>query len=290
MLRLLEVNLKELEKKSNMKKVYVAIVSFLASLVLGYYYFIIGTENKYKEMLFAVFWIFFSGSITAFFTYLSDNYKAVLLAIRCLFYPNQRIYVSLSYLFQIKLKGKNVYLMVKGNRIDWQYQPVGGVYKIYPSIGDKWIKWGAEAYKNKPEDSDDLRFTAKRSAIPEIRKWFFEGKNREIDIWREFSEELFSTEILDKDQFGYIKAEYSCHYEEHLIKRIGIDERQFLIYNVYGLNLTDNQEVILSDLYNTKKLSYKYAFVDEKFLDKELFKADGIEYKIGGHAKYLMQN
>ena len=45
-------------------------------------------------------------------------------------YRKKEIRLSFSYLFKIQIDGK--YLLIKGNRLKNQYQPVGGVYKYYP--------------------------------------------------------------------------------------------------------------------------------------------------------------
>lgn len=61
--------------------------------------------------------------------------------LRLFFYSlrNWRRYVrvSISYLYRIRVESE--YLLIKGGRFD-QYQPVGGVYKYYPSASGVFAK------------------------------------------------------------------------------------------------------------------------------------------------------
>ena len=180
--------------------------------------------------------------------------------------------------------------MVRGGKIRHQYQPVGGVYQKFPSITEKWNKWEASEARNDPKNSEDLRFYTKKKYLPEIKKWFYSGKNREIDVWREFCEELLETEILPSEVFKTIKPEFAKSHEDALIQRKGINERQFLIYNVFCIHLSDEQEAALVSLFESAPMTEKYAFVDEGELDKELFIRNETEYQLGFHARYLNNN
>ena len=44
-------------------------------------------------------------------------------------YREKNIRLSFSYLFRIEVDGK--YLLVRGHRMNNQFQPIGGVYKVY---------------------------------------------------------------------------------------------------------------------------------------------------------------
>ena len=229
-------------------------------------------------------------SLGALFDFVLENRDRLKLAAQCfLFKRNEDIYVSLSYLLRIKLRGENKYLMVRGNKLKGQYQPIGGVYKKYDSLGEKWHRWGAREEKNDPENSDDLRFRVKRKFIPEIRKWFYQRKNREVDVWREFCEEAVQSGILPKVEFNHIKPEFLYTVEESLIFRKGKDVNQFLIYDIFQVNLTDEQEKSLRALYVQGAVVHDYAFVDESDLNKELFTFNNQEHQLGFHARYLIQ-
>jgi hypothetical protein len=269
-------------------RVYIYGFSFIASTILMVVYLGWVKPSEYDREIFFLASTGLSASIGALVGFILENWNSFWLSVRCLLYHrNEMIYVSLSYLFCIKVKGENKYLTVRGSKIKHQYQPVGGVYKKYPSLDEKWRKWQASSAKNDRINSDDLRFFVKCKFIPSVRKWFHQGKNREIDVWREFYEELLAPEILPKDSFNHIKPEFLYRKEEQLITRKGVPGLQFLIYDVYKVNLSPEQEQILMDLYDKSPFTSAFAFVDEDDLDKEIFKVNDEEQLLGYHARYL---
>lgn len=271
-----------------MLKFYIYLLLLLASSVSLYSY-----ESGYKNSEYANELITFASigipaSLGALIDFLIEHGKTLFLSLRCfLFKRNESTYVSLSYLFKIKLKGSNKYLMIRGSKVRNQYQPVGGVYKKFPSLDSLWNKWEAQEAKNDPENCDDLRFEVKRKHIPEIRKWFYRRENREVDVWREFCEELLITGILPKNTFQHIKPEFLYSKEEALIFRKGKNTKQFLIYDIFSIHLDGRQELVLNELFTSAPFTEKYAFVNEEDLDKELFIENNQEHQLGYHARYL---
>lgn len=271
-----------------MIKFYLYLILFASSSTALVFYECGNKNGPYSIELMTFASIGIPASIGALLSFILDYKNSILLSLRCLLFKrNQITYVSLSYLFKIKLKGENKYLVIRGNKIKNQYQPVGGVYKKFSSLDLKWKEWGALETKNNPEDSDDLRFEVKRKFIPEIRKWFYKRKNRETDVWREFCEELIITGLLPEKTFRYIKPEFLYSKEETLIFRKGKDTKQFLIYDIYTLNLSSEQEQSIVQLHKNAAITERYAFVEEKDLDKELFIYNQEEYQLGYHARYL---
>lgn len=270
-----------------MVKLYSITILFLLSVIALVYYELNWKLTDHHEVIhdFIIAALFGTGGYLL--NYLSSNWGAIKLALKCQLHKNEDIYVSLSYLFKIKIDGENKYLMVKSNKIPNQYQPVGGVYKRFPSSVLKWREWGANEAKNDRENKDDLRFNVKRKHIPKIRKWFYQRENREVDVWREFCEELVITGILPKNGFEHIKPEFLYRKEEHLIFRKGKENKQFLIYDIFSINFSKEQEEAIFNLYNQDELTEGYAFVDERDLDKELFIINNKEYQLGYHARYL---
>lgn len=272
-----------------MVRFYIYFGLLLSSLIALIIYESGGKNGEFANELLGFITISLPASIGALVSFVSEHRKSILLAIRCLLFKRKEmVYVSLSYLFQIKLRGQNQYLMIRGKKIKNQYQPIGGVYKKFASLDSLWRKWGAQETKNDPENSDDLRFEVQRRFIPEIRKWFYLRKNREIDVWREFCEEMLLTDILSKNTFKHIKPEFLFSKEEALIFRKGRDIKQFLIYDIFTINLSPDQEKELVELYNSAPLTEQYAFVDQKALDKELFIYKEEEFQLGYHARYLI--
>lgn len=270
-----------------MIRLYIYILLLLLSCLSYVFYEISWKNTEHQELILNAICAALFGSIGILFNYFSTNWGAVTLALKCLYNRNDSVYVSLSYLFKIKIAGENKYLMIKGSKLKHQYQPIGGVYKKYNSLTEKWQKWGALEAKNDRNNVDDLRFYVKRKYIPEIREWFYKRKNREIDVWREFCEELIAPKILDANIFNHIKPEFLYSKEEALIQRKGIKTKQFLIYDIYNVNFSKVQEEAIFSLYQKGEITEQYAFVDEENLDKELFTINNQEYQLGFHAKYL---
>lgn len=202
-------------------------------------------------------------------------------AIKCkILYPNSKVYVSLSYLLQIRLDGEEKYLLVKGSKVN-QYQPVGGVYRVF---NDKKIKteWEAEikADRNNPKD---LRFFTKAKYIPEIIKWFKSGKNREFGVWREFQEELIETNILSNDKFKHIDVDYLRTEEKMMNRENRFNDEKYhtILYDIFKVNLSAEQEQEIRKLYDENKYTNKYAFVTADEIRKMCF--NDSHTKIGEH-------
>lgn len=271
------------------KSIYLHIAGLIMSIILlvNYLLFIKGTI--YESELFALIAVIVGFTFGSSFNFYKENKQNLILSFKCYFTStkNEDVYVSLSYLFRIKVKGANKYLMVRGNKIKHQYQPVGGVYKRFSSSQLKFNQWGAREAKNENYNSDDLRFYVKGREIPDVAMWFSTNMNREVDVWREFYEELICSKILPEDRFNYIKPEYLYSKKEQLIFRKGINTLQYLIYDIFSIEFTEDQEKAIEDLLVKSVMTDKYVFVDEDDLDKELFNINDNEYPLGFHARYL---
>lgn len=264
------------------------LISLVLAIAAGMIYYWRFKTTDFKEESFAIFISLLFFSIGGLFQYWFENRSRFWVNFRCLYTPlrNKEVYVSLSYLLKIKLKGTNQYLVVRGSKIQHQYQPVGGVYKRYTSSEFYFQKW--QARPRKDEDNPfDLRFFVKAHHIPEIIDWFFSRSNRETDVWREFNEELLRTSILPKEAFEHIDAEFLYSCPEYLILRKPFKEKQVLIYDVFEVHLSPEQESILKEMAIRHSLTDQYGFVDEEDLDMECFTYDMKEYNLGGHTKYL---
>ena len=254
---------------------------------LLYRYFVLHNPSDFhKEILVPIAIGFIMTTIVGVYEIAKANGKYSWLAIRCwLFIPNKIVYVSLSYLIRIKLSGSEKYFLVKGSKIN-QYQPVGGVYKL---VGNKNIykDWRASV---KPDSKNlrDLRFFIKAKYLPSVLKWFKSGKDREIGIWREFQEELIENGILTNDNFRAIQAEFLYTKEKLLSKETRFINETYhtLVYNIFSIELNDQQFGELKSLEQKKIFTKKYAFVTEDEINKECF--NNSSTKIGEHAKHIL--
>lgn len=180
-------------------------------------------------------------------------------------FSRKEIRLTIAYLFRIEVNGK--YLLVKSNRLNNTYQPVGGVYKYFhPEATQELNKLGIFPDNNIPNDEDseyDLRLKQKQKwKLKKFLNWFFENKQRETDPWREFYEELIVPNILDKNQFPYIHHELvGQHYDPiHYDERFSINTFKYAdIFVPKFVNHT--QESLVRNLITTT--SDKYIWVTE---------------------------
>ena len=205
-------------------------------------------------------------------------------------YRNKYVRLSFSYLFIIKVKGK--YLLVK-NRNGNYYQLVGGAYKRYQSSENIFNK-----YKVKPDRQfetshgiakSDLRFQILGRYVTNILSWFHSKEGREISQWREFCEELLTTNILPKEEFRYIDYKYLDTLFTPLQKARNLDCQEMLIYEIFEFIPTHEQLQILE-----KKLddgdSNEIKWADEIIINAKGFNelTKKSDYQIGVHTKWAV--
>lgn len=152
---------------------------------------------------------------------------------------NQPIRLTISYLFRIKVNGK--YLLVPNSREIPGYQPVGGVFKfLHRENFQLFNQIGLTDDCSMPRDEiseHDLRLKMKhRKNLLRFIRWFKKRKDREIDPWREFYEELIKSGILSQENFPHIQykivrevseLKYSVHHQILEYKHFEIYELQF---------------------------------------------------------------
>lgn len=170
------------------------------------------------------------------------------------------IRISFAYLFRIKIDGQ--YFLVQNTRTK-KYQPVGGAYKF--NIDE--ANYLADHIPVENDDSipvdkitkRDYRLLVKNKDLRKFVNRFNKTTNRENvnDLSREFIEELFSTNILDRSTFGNLSYKYCGRH------MTGVE---------YG-NVFTHYELLLSDIIEVR-LSNK-----QEALFRELMKRDCIEYR-----------
>lgn len=179
--------------------------------------------------------------------------------------PKEQIRVSISGLFRIYVDGK--YLLVKGNRIKDQFQPVGGVFKRLPKSTHHLAELGVlddDKVLIDDESRDDLRIRVPFEVLPKFLEWYRKGSGREITPEREFREELLETNILPRENFKYI---YYEHFKTHVsgIKRSEHYKcNEVLIAEIYDLSATFEQSHDLREL--IKRENDEYIWVEESLI------------------------
>lgn len=190
------------------------------------------------------------------------------------FMPLQRreIRVSIAYLFKIEVNGR--YLLVRNHRFANKFQPVGGVYKYMNSQGKRELEdltlITDSSIENDEDNEHDLRLKMKsRRYLPKFLSWFLNGRNREVDPWREFYEELVKPGILPHCAFEYIQYELIGRHIQGLTYSEYFNIEEFKLADVFCLKFVNTaQEAELRNLAKTKQPHPDVLWVTEEEIRK----------------------
>lgn len=199
-------------------------------------------------------------------------------------YKNKDIRLSFSYLYRIEVNGK--YLLVKGNRLKNQFQPIGGVYKYYQEAKPflEGINFIPDTKMNNHDETDDLRISIKGKYLLSFMNWFLSMKDREYDPYREFREELIDTGLLPESEFKTLV------YRKVFVHNKGItfskfnNCNEFVYSDIFDLELTKEQKETIIKSVGEHPEYLCLVSVDE--LKSECY--NGIEKNIGNNAKWLL--
>ncbi len=208
-----------------------------------------------------------------------------------IWYRNKDVRLSISYLFRIKSNGK--YLLVKNRKGNF-YQLVGGAYKTLPGV-EKVFKENSIKPDKRFETEhgiakNDLRFRLPGRNVIKIIRWFNSREDRETSQWREFCEELLTTNIItDKHSFRYIDYKYATTVQTPIQKAKNLSCQEILIYEIFDLIPNDEQVKVLDELYQ-KGDSDKVKWADETLINSLGFdeRKKEMEYEIGAHTKWAI--
>lgn len=226
-----------------------------------------------------------------------DNKDVAWLYARTIFgpYRNKQIRFSLSYLFRIRIPGSNDYLLVMNRRIANQLQPVGGVYKRYgdDKLFESWdfVPDSRQNGLGVDETSDsDLRFRVRGKHTVDVVKWFEEGKEREVSGEREFCEELLEPGILDRQTFKSIKYKHIRRHSRHLKWSDFHQCYEVMIYDIYELlPSAQQQQALITLAQQPKGLDKGYAIASCEQIEQCRYQQDGLQLaKIGEHTRLLI--
>lgn len=213
-------------------------------------------------------------------------YRFIRIIFYSFFHPEEKIRFSLSYLFRIKIEDK--YLLIKGNRIN-QYQPIGGVYKFYPSATSVLNELEIVSDENIPIDSinrNDLRLLVKGKNVYKFLKWFYSKKNREITIHREFCEELIEPGFLTLESLLNFNAEYIRTFQTRLKMSTHFQCNEILIYDIFEVTLSDESIEALKASITTSNNSL--MLVSKNNIETENIVVNNLFLKISEHSKYTL--
>jgi hypothetical protein len=225
-------------------------------IVLVCFYVLFRGTVPYNEIAAAI--------IATFILVMADKLSADFQQIMYLYYSiryfGRNVRVSISYLFRIKVG--ETYLLVRSQRRQNQYQPVGGVIKVVPEgvVFLSSIKAKEDDFIPIDDDStNDLRITIDGRYIYSLLTWYDSATGRETDCWREFYEELIGTRILSIQNFGYIFTKHIKRHVDPIDYGAPEQKYRFLISEIYELLPTEAQLTELRALQTRTSDKYIYG-------------------------------
>lgn len=178
-------------------------------------------------------------------------------------FATKKIRISVSYLFKIKVDGR--YLLVKGNRIPNQFQPVGGVFKRFRESFYALQELEVTDDSNVPIDDqsiNDLRVKMPATSVISFLKWYNSQLGREVSPYREFYEELIRTEILTQKVFPYLNYIHLKRHQTRIHYSTHFKCYEILIAEIFEIQPTEDQADALRELQSKESELYKWVTDD----------------------------
>lgn len=185
------------------------------------------------------------------------------------------IRISFAYLFRIKIDGQ--YFLVQNTRSK-KYQPVGGTYKFE-------LEEANYLAEHIPVENDDripvdeltkldYRLLVKSKDLRNFVKRFERTPYRENinNLSREFQEELFSTNILDKNSFGDLSYKYCGRHMTNIEYGNKFNHFELLLADIIEVRLSTKQEELFRRLMRRDCIKYRFAKPNE-------IKSYGVRYE-----------
>jgi len=229
-------------------------VSFIIGLI-GFAVCFFLKDDEPKNTIFKISLGFVAGGLIEFIVFIIENRKRWNLLKTKFFKSSKPVRVTVAYLFRIEVNGK--YVLIKRHKKDRVgYQPVGGAFKYFKEENrELFDRLGIEPCDHVPRDEDtehDLRIRInKRKNLIEFFKWFESRKNREIDPWREFYEELIEPGLLPSEPFRHVKYVFIGKHTEGILPSPVFPIDEFRYAEIYELRPeTDAQKIAIANLLN----------------------------------------
>lgn len=202
------------------------------------------------------------------------------------------IRISFSYLFRIKVQDK--YFLVKNNKTK-KFQPVGGVYsmsdKEYDELKNIFFIEDDDKVSKENSPKHEYRLKFKNKYLRKFVRRFNKEKNREDynDLSREFCEELFDTNILDKASFGNLSYKYCGRHESDFKFSHHFGCYELLLADIVEVKLTPKQIDMFVSILNINSDEYIFATAEE--IDTLGVKSgtNHLAETIGDHSRKILQ-
>lgn len=193
---------------------------------------------------------------------------------------------SIAYLFRINIDGK--YLLVKNEKIADQYQPVGGVYRKFDSFADIANKLNVTGEKKENFwVPNDLRVYVQTKNVIKFLEWFQTRRNREVNVVREFIEEIIDKNILEIQSLKDVEFEFIRTYDSGLHYTEQFGSYEILLHDIFEVRLKPNDVEKLKQYIESPSDNYLILAEQADILQKSVT-IDGVDYKIGEQTKNIL--
>ena len=212
------------------------------------------------------------------------NYRRIGLFVKSLIHWSEDIRFSVAYLYKIKINDK--YLLIRGSKIE-QLQPVGGVYKVCSSFST--IERNLNIiFENERDfyEKEDLRFCTKGKNISKVLNWFDSRENREVEVYREFYEEIVKNNILPIEVLSSMKIEFLKQIKPKMAYSRHFKKNEILLFDIYEIHLPDEYIDMISKY--VKEGNDLIKLVDREDIEKECVNIRGKSFKIGTHSQHII--
>lgn len=219
-------------------------VSFVIG-VIGFAACIFLKTGEPNNTIFKISLGFVVGGLIEFIVFVLENKKQWGIFKSLMVNRNKPVRVTIAYLFRIEVNGS--FALIKRHKSDNPgFQPIGGCYKYLKEENrELFDKLGVEPCNFVPRDEDtehDLRvIIKKRKNLITFLKWFESRKNRELDPYREFYEELIEPGFLPKEIFKHIKYVFIGKHIEGVLKSPVYPQDELRYADIFELR-TENDE------------------------------------------------
>lgn len=221
-----------------------------------------------------------------FIKLLLTNPKVSIIVIQSFFV--KRLRLSFAYLYRIEHKGK--FLLIKGNRIKNQFQPVGGVYKYEEGARDflHRINYEDDRTSYNGDLENDLRIFITGYKLIEFLFWFNLGDNRETNFRREFKEELIETNILNYDNLDTLELKKMKSHYSFIHKSPHFNCFELLFADIIRPKFDSKGKESIVDLFDKGNSKIKWVTEDQiKHLGYDKSTGES-EIKISKNSKWLL--
>ncbi|WP_407517848.1 SMODS-associated NUDIX domain-containing protein [Elizabethkingia anophelis] len=265
-----------------MKAIFIKLFVPFILIIVGYFDKNNLLESSYSRAGYVIL-------ITLLGNFICDNYNRLGFYFKTkIWYREQEIRLSISYLFRIKVDEK--FLLVK-SRTRSYFQPVGGCYKTLPGSRKIFEKLGIRPDRKfeteKGIAKNDLRIYVKGKNVIDFFKWYDSKEDRETSPWREFCEELLTTEILPGREFRYIDYEFKKTIKTPILD-LDMGGKGMFMYEVFDLVINDEQMPILREMQEQQDSNDRYIWVTDEIIQHLGHDggSKGYKFEISPHTKY----